>query len=74
MPDDPRVTDPVNHSVLPMAQPVDLPTRFKAMVNALASQRNQTADEVVNLVGDLAQANEEIATLKARIAELEKKE
>lgn len=61
---------------LPLLQPekIDIPPRFAAMMNALAQQRNQTADEVANLCGDLAEAREEIVTLKARIEELEKKD
>jgi hypothetical protein len=58
---------------LPLLQPesLDLPARVTAMLNALVQQRNQTADEVVNLCGDLADAREKIATLEKRIAELE---
>lgn len=59
---------------LPMLQPEPetVPfSRFKAMFMALSAQRNNTADEVVNLVGDLAEKDKEIAALKQRIEELE---
>lgn len=58
---------------LPLLQPekVDIPARIQAMLNALVSQRNATADEVVNLCGDLAEAREKIAKLEARIKELD---
>lgn len=56
---------------LPLPQPENIPARFRAMMSALVQQRNATADEVANLCGDLAEANEEIARLKVRIAELE---
>lgn len=56
---------------LPMPQPADFSDRVKAMLNALVAQRNQTADEVVNLAGDLAEARREIADLKERLAKYE---
>lgn len=56
---------------LPLLQPekLDIPTRYAAMLNALVQQRNQTADEVANLCGDLAEAREKIAELEAKLAE-----
>jgi hypothetical protein len=45
--------------------------RLSAMLNALAMQRNQTADEVVNLLGDLADAREKIVELEKKLADLQ---
>lgn len=45
--------------------------RVNAMLRALSLQRNQTADEVVNLLGDLAEARAEIVALKKRVEELQ---
>lgn len=47
---------------LPLTEPIS--PRLKAMFDALVAQRNATADEVVNLCGDLAEAREEIRLLK----------
>lgn len=57
---------------LPLLQPekADVPVRYAAMLNALVQQRNQTADEVANLCGDLAEARERIATLEAEVEKL----
>lgn len=44
--------------------------RAMAMMQTLAAQRNATADEVANLVGDLADKNAEIAKLKAELEAL----
>lgn len=59
---------------LPLLQPEKVSERITAMLNALKAQRDQTADEVVNLCGDLAEAREKIAALEAKLATLEKKE
>lgn len=57
---------------LPMVTPEQpLPARVTAMLNALKQQRDQTADEVVNLAGDLADMRDEMKQKDARIAELE---
>lgn len=40
------------------------------MLNALVQQRNQTADEVANLCGDLAEAREKIVELEAELEKL----
>lgn len=44
--------------------------RFMAMCSALTAQRNATADEVVNLCGDLAELRAENARLKEEIERL----
>ena len=55
--------------------PVDgVNARISAMLNALVMQRNQTADEVVNLLGDLADAREKIAALEKELAGLRPKD
>ncbi len=54
---------------LPLLQPekLDAPARLSAMLNALKMQRDATADEVVNLCGDLAEAREKIAKLESEL-------
>lgn len=47
--------------------------RLNAMLDALVQQRNQSADEIVRLVGDLAEMQGQLAAAQARIAELEEK-
>ena len=55
---------------LPLLQPekTDVPARIAAMLSAMKQQRDATADEVVNLCGDLADARAEIEKLKEQIA------
>ncbi len=59
---------------LPLLQPEKVSARITAMLTAMKAQRDATADEVVNLCGDLSEAREKIAALEAKLAEYEKKD
>jgi uncharacterized protein involved in exopolysaccharide biosynthesis len=45
--------------------------KTEATINQLCHQRNQAHDTVAELCGEIAARDEEIASLKARVAELE---
>mgnify|MGYP001617496380 CR=1 FL=1 len=59
---------------LPLLQPMPIAgvsKRIESMLNALKAQRDATADEVVNLCGELSEAREKITAQEARVKELE---
>ena len=53
---------------------MELDTRTKAVIEALAQQRNASADMICNLNGELADMREKLAAAEKKIAELEKNE
>lgn len=55
---------------LPLLQPEKISPRIAAMLSAMKAQRDATADEVVNLCGDLAEAREKIAKLESELEAL----
>ena len=48
---------------------MDLPPPIRAMLDTACAQRNQAADAVVELNGRLAQATQEVYTLREQLAE-----
>lgn len=53
--------------------PDELQTQAQAMVNKAVAQRNTFADEVVNLTGQLALKDAEIAKLKEQVETIKAK-